>query len=169
MYLEKKTYISIGDRNSLKVTNLTSAIDPSKIKYIVEEVGCWRKANAIHKWFVENVQKGNDDCKEYYVSVDKMKELLGLVNKVLKASKLVKGKIQNGSKFEKGKEVPIMEDGEYIKDPSVAEELLPTTSGFFYGSTSYDEYYIQDLKDTKKILEEAIKDSEGDFYYNSSW
>jgi hypothetical protein len=24
-------------------------------------VGYWRKANAIHRWFVEHVQDGNDD------------------------------------------------------------------------------------------------------------
>ena len=36
----------------------------------------WRKANQIHNWFVENVQNGEDDCGEYYVSHDKLKELL---------------------------------------------------------------------------------------------
>ena len=36
----------------------------------------WRKVNAIHKWFVDNVQNGEDDCGEYYVSHDKLRELL---------------------------------------------------------------------------------------------
>lgn len=42
------------------------------------EVTCayWRKANQIHKWFVDNVQNGEDDCGEYYVSHDKLQELL---------------------------------------------------------------------------------------------
>lgn len=42
------------------------------------EVTCayWRKANQIHNWFVTNVQNGNDNCGEYYVSQDKLKELL---------------------------------------------------------------------------------------------
>ena len=35
----------------------------------------WRKANAIHNWFVENVQDNNDDCGSYYVSVEKLTEL----------------------------------------------------------------------------------------------
>ena len=39
-------------------------------------VGYWRKANQIHKWFVDNVQGGEDNCKEYYVSHDQLKELL---------------------------------------------------------------------------------------------
>ena len=49
------------------------------------EVTCayWRKANQIHAWFVNNVQQGNDDCGEYYVSHEKLKSLLDLVNKAL--------------------------------------------------------------------------------------
>ena len=36
----------------------------------------WRKVNAVHKWFVDNVQDGEDNCGEYYVSHTKLKELL---------------------------------------------------------------------------------------------
>ena len=36
----------------------------------------WRKVNAVHKWFVDNVQRGEDDCGEYYVPNSKLKELL---------------------------------------------------------------------------------------------
>ena len=45
----------------------------------------WRKANAIHKWFVDNVQYGDDDCKEYEVSPKKLIELRDLCRKVLAA------------------------------------------------------------------------------------
>ena len=36
----------------------------------------WRKVNSVHNWFVQNVQDGEDNCGEYYVSQDKLKELL---------------------------------------------------------------------------------------------
>ena len=41
------------------------------------EVTCayWRKSNQIHAWFVDNVQGGEDNCGEYYVSHEKLKEL----------------------------------------------------------------------------------------------
>ena len=39
------------------------------------EVAYWRKANYIHKWFVDNVQEGIDNCGEYWVSNEKMQEL----------------------------------------------------------------------------------------------
>lgn len=40
----------------------------------------WRKANQIHNWFVQNVQHGNDDCGNYYVSHEKLTELLNTCN-----------------------------------------------------------------------------------------
>jgi hypothetical protein len=144
-------------------------IDPEKISYIIQDVGYWRKANAIHKWFVENVQDNQDDCKEYRVSREKLQELLDTVNKVIAASELVAGKIRNGTMYENGKAMAIIEDGRNIKDPSVAEELLPTEGGFFFGSTDYNQWYYDDLLNTKSILEVALADPKGEYYYQSSW
>lgn len=36
----------------------------------------WRKCNAIHNWFVMNVQAGEDDCASYYVSKESLQELI---------------------------------------------------------------------------------------------
>ena len=49
------------------------------------EVVCayWRKANAIHTWFVQNVQDGKDDCGTYYVSVENLKTLKDLCQRVI--------------------------------------------------------------------------------------
>jgi len=175
MYLYRKTYVknwehmTEEDKTNIVLTgDRTKGIDTNKISEIVEEFGYWRKANAIHNWFVENVQGGVDDCKEYHVETFYLKELLNLVNKVLDSSKLVDGVINNGWKYSKGKRKEIKVKGKKVEDSSVAEDLLPTRSGFFFGGTDYDEYYIEDLKDTKKILEEALAKG-GDFYYQSSW
>jgi hypothetical protein len=47
------------------------------------KVGQWRKANAIHAYFVDNCQGGEDDCRESYVDRDKLVELLDLCKQVL--------------------------------------------------------------------------------------
>ena len=39
---------------------------------------------------------------------------------------------------------------------AAATELLPTTEGFFFGSQEYDEYYFEDLKNTKKQIDKII-------------
>ena len=59
---------------------------------------------------------------------------------------------------------------EVLADKSKAKELLPTASGFFFGSTEYDEYYFQDLKETIKIAERCLKMPDRiSFSYDSSW
>lgn len=62
---------------------------------------------------------------------------------------------------------------EVLADHSKAPELLPTTEGFFFGGTDYDEYYFQDVQDTINIIEPLLKELEensmGDIYYQSSW
>ena len=103
-------------------------------------VAYWRKANAIHQWFVDNCQDGTDDCRPAYVSREQLEELLNLAKQV-KA------------------------------DPSLASELLPTSSGFFFGSTEYDEYYMQDIDNTIEQLEQVLTTTNNDWYfeYQSSW
>ena len=141
---------------------------------IMDQVGYWRKANEIHNWFVENVQDGEDDCC-YHREVTKqvLEKLLDVCNKVLASCKLVNGKIENGYNFdENGHRIPTLEDGKYVKDPSVAEELLPTTSGFFFGGTSYDEYYVEDIENTIDIITQVLETTDFEremIYYVSSW
>ena len=47
------------------------------------KIGYWRKANQIHQWFVDNCQDGVDDCRESYVSREKLQELKELCQRVL--------------------------------------------------------------------------------------
>lgn len=42
---------------------------------LVAEVAYWRKANAIHGWFVREVQNGEDDCGQYPVATEQLQEL----------------------------------------------------------------------------------------------
>jgi hypothetical protein len=116
-------------------------IKPERIVFITEEVGYWRKFNGLHGWFVENVQGGEDDCGEYRVPLEKLEELL----ETMKILRLNRGKEE------------------------VGKNLLPTQEGFFFGSTSYDEYYWGDVENTIEILEDCINDKDGEFFYHSSW
>jgi hypothetical protein len=161
MFLHAKKYISEHFKEEGEATNTKELIkkatninlDPSEVSF---RVMYWRKANAIHLWFVNNCQEGNDDCGEYYVSREQLRELLEIINKIL-------GKTSN-----KKENILAALDKE-----SVAKKLLPTTSGFFFGGTDYNEYYWDDLKRTQEILSDIFNHPEKynglDFYYSSSW
>jgi len=88
MYLTKRIYVKNWDhtapeeRTLITVTKDEKPLDGvnvSNISYLIEDVGYWRKFNALHKWFVDNVQKGEDDCEEYYVSIDSIKKILSIL------------------------------------------------------------------------------------------
>ena len=45
-----------------------------------------------------------------------------------------------------------------LEDHSKAEELLPTTAGFFFGSTEYDDWYFGDVESVKTTFESILED-----------
>ena len=139
---------------------------------IFDEVGYWRKANQIHKWFVDNVQDGVDDCGAYNVSRSQINELLRLCQMVKESSQLGSGWVQNGHQLSENGWLPVYEEGECIVDSEVAEKYLPTQSGFFFGSTNYDQYYLDDIEETIKILTNVLETTDFDnemIIYSSSW
>lgn len=112
----------------------------------------WRKANQVHGWFVREVQGGKDDCGIYEVTVSDLVRLHDACKEVLDSTKLVDSDVRNGRTFENGKLVDIVEKGQRLEDPSVAIELLPTESGFFFGGTDYDQWYWWDVQYTERKL-----------------
>ena len=149
MFLNAKRYLSEWDKEEKSIRDSISPLVPNLgkmvIKEIVAEAAYWRKANAIHSWFVENVQDGKDECVEHYVGREQLKELIETCKMVLA-----------------DRDNPIS---------SKAEKLLPTQSGFFFGDTEYDEYYFQDLQGTIDQLEPLLTEEykNWEFYYRSSW
>ncbi len=90
MYLSKRTYIGAEyeHRNVKGVISITVNERPLDIKFnrvneIIERVGYWRKANAIHNWFVTNCQGGEDDCGDYEIEWSKFMLLKENCEKVL--------------------------------------------------------------------------------------
>lgn len=109
---------------------------------VMEQVGYWRKANQIHRWFVENIQNEIDDC-EYHREVTKedLEQLLDACHEV-------------------------------ICNPDLSELRLPTQGGFFFGDTDYGEYYLEEVRETIDIITNVLETTDFDkqmIYYVSSW
>jgi hypothetical protein len=110
------------------------------VKEISLEAMYWRKANAIHGWFVENVQDGEDNCREYEVERSQLETLRDLCKDIL--------------------EHPLAE----------RDSDLEPREGFFFGCTNKDEWYYQDLKNTVEGLERVLAlPDEYSFSYQASW
>lgn len=109
--------------------------------------GYWRKANAVHDWFVRRCQDGVDDCGEYPVEAEQLAELRSLCTKALE-------------RYEAG-------------DLDGAGQLMTPTSGFFFGSTDIDDWWASDLRDTvatvERVVHLAIEAGGVSFSYHSSW
>lgn len=109
---------------------------------ITTEVGYWRKANAIHKWFVDNIQDGEDDCCYHReVTREDLEALRDVCHEVL-------------------------------CNPDVAAYRLPTQGGFFFGSINYGEWYMKDIRDTIDIITQVLQTTDFDkemLFYISSW
>lgn len=143
------------------------------------ECAYWRKANAIHKWFIDNCGGGDEDKREMEVSLEQLKELVEVCKKVLQSINLMEGKVSNGYTIHTGKDGKVEKvynfiDGQVIEDATICKKLLPTCSGFFFGSTDYDKSYVEHLVDTIAQLEPVIKDAEEAdtdvwFEYYASW
>lgn len=122
-------------------------IDLSKVVSITEHVLYWRKANHIHKWFVDNVQGGQDDCNEHFASRSALEELYQICNELLN--------IPEGAEREK-----------------TAMKLLPPQQGFFFGSYDLDEWYWMEVEKTRdglaKVLDEPMNINIS-YKYQSSW
>lgn len=138
----------------------------------LDDIAYWRKANHIHYWFVKNIQNGNDNCEYYNVPKAMLEELLTTCNKVLDSVEFIDGFIKAGKQYTKDGAVDIIESAKVLKDTTVARQLLPRASGFFFGGEDYDESYVNDIKETKDILESILEyfDFDNNYVvYLSSW
>lgn len=150
MYLSAKKYMSKyfdpADSEKIASINELFGIEGNEdgdygAQEVIFRVAYWRKANAIHQWFVNHVQNGQDDCEEYHVTRDQLKSLMELCQQI-------------------------------VAEPKKGKTLLPTASGFFFGGTDYDDWYIQDVNHTAERLDKLLNEpafAKCDFYYQSSW
>ena len=112
---------------------------PSNVKYIIEEVAYWRKANAIHGWFVDNVQDSKDDCHEYDVSREQVETLVQICKTL--------------------KEYP----------DTAKDYLPPLAGFFFGSVEIDDGYWRDIDDTIEQLEQVLSQYSDDNFFYTSSW
>lgn len=111
------------------------------------EVMYWRKANAVHGWFLEKTNTAKDfNCGEIKVDMELLKLFIKEGRAVL-ANRMA-------------------------KEPDVEKLFMPTRSGFFFGGTEYDEYYYDSIERTVEKFEELVENFnffENELIYSCWW
>lgn len=124
------------DINFIKVKHRVLADDVDVRDLPDEEtefVAYFRKVNFLIPFF-----DYEEDCS--YVEIDKEQ-----VEKLVKTCDLVlKCKPQKGKNLTK-------------KAKDEVHTLLPTTDGFFFGNTDYNDWYFEDVKNVKDTFSELLK------------
>lgn len=162
MYLEKKRFFFSKNTRKKLVDNNTEFDGLKEVTYVDSPEIYWRKFNALHNWFVNNVQDGDDNCQPHSVSIENIQEILQILIKIKTANDAYKeGRLDEGDR------------------DKICKDLLPPTEGFFFGNTDLDDYYFDDVEysitEFQRVLSEyeSEKDKKSEYfdeyYYQSSW
>lgn len=143
-----------------------------EILNIHKSVMYWRKANAIHNWFVQKFAfEGEDNCQPLWISKESMADEFRRDLLMALANPERTYELQN----------PITKyalDDFLAKNPideKTYENPMPPQEGFFFGSTNLDDYYYSTIEDTYAEITTLLNklDDKGNdrvsFIYQASW
>jgi hypothetical protein len=68
MYLNARKFVGWHKDDDIQRAIKEALGISQAVKYVEVEAIYWRKENHIHRWFVEHVQGGEDDCSKYEVT-----------------------------------------------------------------------------------------------------
>ena len=130
-------------------------------------IACWRKANQIHKYVVDNFGKGVDDQNSIYLANEHLKQILDVVKKVgndpVKAEKLLP---PTEGFFFGSQEI----DEYYWQDLAYTKEVIEKTLA--YQKEQARIYKEAELKEYQKDRKDrTFPDPKGfdSFRYRASW
>lgn len=131
----------------------------------------WRKANAIHNFFVNNVQDGVDDCGTYHVPLEAFEELSERLHRIVDPITALYPEINIHESEEFMRIIDdLVTNIASAKILEICKEVLPTTAGFFFGSTDYDRWYFADVFQTMEVVDRILDEEyDEDFSYHASW
>ena len=145
---------------------------------ISKAVGYWRKANAIHGWFVRELADGVDKCQRIDVRRSDLVTLRDLcVNELHNRNNAKPTEVSDYVLSEDGTEIHTKIMEAIKKEASkvsvaVTDDPLAPINGFFFGSTEKDEWYYGQLDYTVDTINSLLaNDTDGElsYYYQASW
>lgn len=124
--------------NNAAFAKLLKHATQSNVSYLQPNISVniayWRKANAIHQWFISHCAADVDNCQAIAVDIEDLHELKDTCDRILNAP----------------------------TDIDLMESLLPPQGGFFFGDTDLNDTdtlnsYLDNVEYTNHILSEEFK------------
>lgn len=146
----------------------------------IVQIGYWRKANAIHGWFVRECADGVDECQEITVTREQLAQLRTDCNNELanrdnavptdESARVIVNPPNSGQELMDFIMENMKEQENLIGTTMTSGDPLAPTAGFFFGSTEKDEWYYQELLNTIDVLDSALGlPNATEFVYQASW
>ena len=137
---------------------------------ILSGVIYWRKANSIHAFFCDKGSLSADGKEDVGYYLVERNAILNLIERI-DAITSDKPKQEQVKYFDFATMTEIVKDVEYKLNITLAQELLPTRSGFFFGDTDYNYWYYTDLTRTSDLLKKelATVPNQQVWFYYASW
>ena len=156
-YARKSTYKSFSEWDQNRKVDETNYPKDLKIfsDYIYDrnfksvetetryQIGYFRKFNALHSYIVRTFANGEDNCQDIFLSQEDVVKIKAALDSVLETT-----------------------------TEERAKEVLPTQSGFYFGSTSYDEDYFEDVREAAALMQNFLDHFDFGTYelvYRASW
>lgn len=139
----------------------------------IEDIGYFRKVNCLLPFFGYE-----DDCSIHPIEKCQIQDLVNTAKELLAVYDTISYQLhlqqidvnyykeiyKDNQKMCNERCKPVFKKMEEIwkQFESVAQEKLPTTTGFFFGSQAYREYYVADLKDIVEIFTKVLDETDFD-------
>ena len=131
----------------------------------IEDMGYFRKVNCLLPFFGYE-----DDCSIHPIEKSQIEDLVYTAKELLAIYGTFNAQLQlykvdlESYKSDKKKTKLIQEKIDNLWKPfeTAAQEKLPTTTGFFFGSIEYRDYYISDLMDILEIFTNILNETDFD-------
>jgi hypothetical protein len=134
---ERRPYYNWHEGEKKKYSEWLNA-QPDPEEYGISECGYFRKVNFLLPYFGYT-----ENCEDLIVDIDDLWTLKKFCNEILDAYKESEDASDEDEPWE-----------------TLANDLLPTEGGFFFGSTDYDEGYIQDVQEVRDWLNSLLVDGD---------
>ena len=172
MGLDMNLYREVQLKDKMKITDekINEVLEAEMRPSVRHSVCYWRKFNALHKYFDDHFNEGdNDNCVDMYMEIEDIEELLNKVKKIRRRIRLGDGFISSYSSSESKDKLKGHKVGdEVLSEIKKLRSIEDNITSAIIESESGDFFHIDYRTDGKVVLKPEVcgelETTDGFFY-----